>query len=120
MLKIIYTETGLHVEIVDQPIAAFVRDRLAIENSVGAQLAVESGWASLLVGHLPGVAALAAQPGIAVSRADDQSIEVSFSGIWLAGAAEAEEGVFVAELPGDLEERLAALWRTLCSCRIVP
>ncbi len=110
MLKIIYVESGSYIEYVAQSAAAFVEERLRFAASVGAQLTAEAGWASVLISlDLSGIAALASEPKVSLSRSDTESVEVSFAGTWLA-AIGAEEGLFVTELSVASEHHLMALW----------
>ncbi len=118
MLKLIYTDTGLHLEPLTQTLEAWVTARLLLSLRSGTPLYVESSTACfLLPATLPPLAALAAaaqadeSAAIAISRCDAECVEVSFPGTWLAESAESDTGLFVATLPDALEGCLYQAWQ---------
>ncbi|MDX2272604.1 MAG: hypothetical protein NW237_11760 [Cyanobacteriota bacterium] len=111
MLKLIYTETGIYLEIV----AESLQDWLAIRQSLSACLdqpfVIESSAASfLLPADLPGLETLAEQ--IDLDICDTDYLEVSLEGMWISSNAQGSEGVFVCDALDHLvEAQLLQLWQ---------
>ncbi len=132
MLKLTYTETGVHLELVAQSLEEWVFSRVILSLRVGLRLLVEPSTASfLLPADLPGLPLLQsaaqletteASPhgqaacGIAFGVCDAEYIEVSLRGTWLAADGESEEGAFVAAMSDRTEFFLFKLWQEAQTC----
>lgn len=114
MLKIIYVETGSHIEDCATSPEAYIAARTAFVTSVGQRLVVEPSRATFCVpadGAVYGVLAQLTDPTIGVCRSEENFVEVSLPGFWLAEDSKAEGGVFVAAFDTDTESDLLLLWR---------
>lgn len=122
MLKLTYTETGVHLELVAQSLEEWVFSRVILSLRVGLRLLVEPSTASfLLPADLPELPLLqsAAQletEAIALCVCDAEYIEVSLRGTWLAADEESAEGAFVAAMSDRTEFFLFKLWQEAQSC----
>lgn len=122
MLKLTYTETGVHLERVAQSLEEWVFSRVILSLRVGLRLLVEPSTASfLLPADLPGLPLLqsAAQletEAIALCVCDAEYIEVSLRGTWLAADEESAEGAFVAAMSDRTEFFLFKLWQEAQTC----
>lgn len=122
MLKLTYTETGVHLELVAQSLEEWVFSRVILSLRVGLRLLAEPSTASfLLPADLPGLPLLqsAAQletEAIALCVCDAEYIEVTLQGTWLAADEESAEGAFVAAMSDRTEFFLFKLWQEAQSC----
>lgn len=115
MLKLTYTEFGLHLERVATPLETFVCQRLVLAMRLGQPLQVEPSRAAFLLSiAAPGfyqLVQLARQEkGIAIAPVDDHFVEVSVQGSWMANSSEAHEGMFVTVLSDRAEFFVEKLW----------
>ncbi len=117
MLKLIYTETALHLELITDEITDWVEKRVIFAASIGEKIFVSAETASFLLPdslceaitinfflHHQGVKT------VAVNRCDFDQIEVSLVGYWLASCVDSAEGVFVTQLSDRVESYLWQLW----------
>ncbi|NJK99451.1 MAG: hypothetical protein HC910_02385 [Spirulinaceae cyanobacterium SM2_1_0] len=118
MLKLIYTERGLHMEHLVQVLEDWVTARVMLSLRAATPLYVEPSTACfLLPADLPQLAVLATankrQPSeaLAIARCDADYVEVSLNGTWLAESAESDTGLFIATLAYNLEFVLHKLWQ---------
>jgi hypothetical protein len=119
MLKLTYTETGLHMERVAAPLEVIVAQRVVLALRFGHTLHIERGKAAFL---LPADTAELAQLeqalrtepnlNLAVSPVDDQFVELSVEGSWIAETTEAHEGTFITALSDRIEFYVFKLWQT--------
>lgn len=118
MLKLTYSDADLLVERLDLTVEAVVTQRSVVALRVGQPLVVQPAYgAFVLPADLPGVAALevAGQGLIEIAPCDIDWLEITLRGIWLANNSASIEGILVAELGTDLEQRLVTLWnRSRC------
>jgi hypothetical protein len=105
MLKLTYTEAGLHMEQVTTPLETLMTQRVTLALRCGHSLYVESGRASFLLRQdTPGLAHLQAalwqerSHNVAIAPVDAQFVEVSLSGSWVAENAAAHAGIFLVAL----------------------
>ncbi len=118
MLKITYTEMGLHIEPLPKSIEEWLTVRTLLSLRAGQQLVIEPCTASLLLrADLPNgrrdleAAAIAETTGaIALSIGDVDHIEVTLRGTWVSSHPNQGEGVFVTTLGDRTELLLVALW----------
>ena len=102
MLKLTYTEMGLHLEWLADSLETVVEQRVILALRTGQPIYVEPSCASfLLPADLPELAALkvaiaqANTDSIAICPVDAEDVEVNLRGTWLAATTQAQEGVFV-------------------------
>ncbi|NJK62890.1 MAG: hypothetical protein HC921_09625 [Synechococcaceae cyanobacterium SM2_3_1] len=110
MLKLIYTDTGIHLEGVTQSLQIWLSERVAFAQSVGEPLWMEASYGSLLLP--PEV--IADSPlirGWEWTPVDEEVWEVNLPGIWLAADPESCSGLLVVSLGEDLEQELLDLWQ---------
>jgi len=91
MLKLTYTEAGLHLEKLDISLEEFVTNRMLLSLRSGSSIHIESSRA--------------------VDKVDDRYVEVCFSGTWIANDLCAEEGTLVTALGDRVEFYLHKLWK---------
>lgn len=118
MLKLTYTEAGLHLERVTQPLEAWVACRVILAVRLGQSLYLETGRAAFLlpadVPELPTLCTLIRQePGnaIALDEIGLDLVEVSLKGTWMAADTQAHEGTFIVMVSDRLEVLLSMLWQ---------
>jgi hypothetical protein len=117
MLKLIYTETDLHMEKLSASLEEWVSQRVLLALRVGTKISVEptgasfglstslAGWPELekLIGR-------EASEAVSLSVCDDELIEIGLEGYWLCQNPVNEEGVFVTHLPPIVEKTLLDMW----------
>lgn len=118
MLKITYTETGLHLEQVAQSVEEWVTLRVMVSLRTGHPLLLERCTASLL---LPTVLVeryqlvqLSQQEHAGVIEfcvGDAEFTEVNLRGTWISAEIGAVEGVFVTMVAHRAEFLLLKLWQ---------
>jgi hypothetical protein len=117
MLKLIYTETDVHIELLTANLEDWVEQRLLFSNSTGEITFLSSGTASFLLPtticeatainfylHHQGATSVTA------SYCDLDSIEIGLSGYWLSPDPDSDQGIFVTQLPERVESYLWQLW----------
>ena len=119
MLKLIYTETSLHLELLTCDPHDWVEQRLSFATSIGQTMFVTAEKASFL---LPALICEATAidfylyregvKDVTVSRCDIDLIEIGLTGYWLSSHLERVEGIFISQLPDRVE---AYLWQLWCS-----
>lgn len=117
MLKITYTEMGLHVELLPESIEEWLTIRTLLSVRAGQQLVLEPCTASLLLRadlpngrDLESMARTEPRGAIALSIGDADHIEVTLRGTWVSSHPNQAEGVFVATLRDRTESLLVTLW----------
>ncbi len=118
MLKLTYTEAGLCLERVTASLEAIVAQRVILALRTGQPLHIEPGKAAFLIpADAPGLAHLKAtlhqETGqyITVMPVDDEFVEVSVCGSWLAQSVNAHEGMFLAALSDRAEFFVYKIWQ---------
>jgi hypothetical protein len=117
MLKLIYTETELHMELLTANLEDWVDRRLLFSTSTGETIFLSSEKASFLLPtkiceatavnfylHRQGATTVTA------NCCDFDSIEIGLTGYWLSTAPDSDRGIFVAQLPNRVEFYLWELW----------
>lgn len=118
MLKLTYTETGLRLERLSVPLETWVAQRVAMTLCAGQRLFLEPSRASFLLpakdARLPRLAKLstADQSTISIFPVDEDCVEVSLQGRWIAESSDAHEGLFIATFSDALEAHLYRLWHS--------
>ena len=122
MLKLIYTETALHFELLTADLEDWVEQRLVFATSTGETMFVNSETANFLLPqatcdatavkfylHHQGVKA------VTVTRCDMDRVEIGLTGYWLSTDLHDAEGIFVTQLTDRVELYLWQLW---CSANV--
>ncbi len=117
MLKFIYTETALYLELLTSEPEEWVEQRLIFATSTGEKMFVSTEKATFLLPdliceptalnfqlHDEGVRT------VTVNRCDLDRIEIGLTGYWLSPHIDSHEGVFVTQLPDRVESHLWQLW----------
>jgi hypothetical protein len=119
MLKLIYTETDLHMEKLSTSVEEWISQRVLLALRVGNKISVEPTGASFglstsLAGwpELENLIGREASETVSLSVCDDELIEISLEGYWLCQNPLSEEGVFVTHLPSIVENTILAMWET--------
>ncbi|NJL81972.1 MAG: hypothetical protein HC890_01450 [Chloroflexaceae bacterium] len=124
MLKLIYTDTGFGLELVEQAVEEWLQARLLLSLRASTSFWLDPGRASFgITSNLPCLSAFqqaierenqAIAPEnrlIELSCLDDFSLEVSLRGVWIAQTSDRHEGVFVTRLSDRCEDLLWQLWQ---------
>ena len=115
MLKITYLEDGIYLEHLQESVEAWKAARVLVSLRAAASIYVELGIASLILpldtSYLNKLAHLEARELIEVTPCDEEYIEISLSGTWVAQNEACEEGIFVCELDYSSEHLLHQLWQ---------
>ncbi len=117
MLKLIYTETALHFELLTADLEDWVERRLVFATSTGETMFVNSEKASFILPE-PICEATAAKfylhhqgaKTVTVNRCDLDRVEIGLTGYWLSADLNDAEGIFVTQLPDRVELYLWQLW----------
>jgi hypothetical protein len=115
MLKLTYTEVGLHMERIVGTLEGTIAHRVILALRVGQTLYVEPGHASfLLPATAPGLLqlkqALGLESAIVIMPVDTEWVEVSVTGSWIAEHVAAHEGMFITALSDRAEFLVYKLW----------
>lgn len=117
MLKLSYTESGLHLERSSAPLENFVRQRALLALRLAQPFHMEPSTASFLLvlddsswDELEDVLAADGDRRTMAVPTDEDLIEVTVEGTWLADTEEAEDGTFVAALSDAAEHFIYRLW----------
>lgn len=112
MLKVTYTETGLHLEYCSEPLSQVLSDRVCTSARAQRSITVQPIAASIpLAAALLQALMWTQLQEVELTRCDPDWFEVTLSGLWLTEAPDAEEGIFMTELDIRLEQRLLSLWQ---------
>ncbi|MEO0737034.1 MAG: alr0857 family protein [Cyanobacteria bacterium J06649_12] len=118
MLKLNYTDYGLFLEQVTTPLDAVATQRVMLAVTVGETLHLEPGRAAFLISvEIPGITRLTSMlettvtDAIALTTVDDEFVEVSLKGTWIASSAHAESGTFITALEPESERLIYQLWQ---------
>jgi len=116
MLKLTYTESGLNIEWLTGSIDELITNRVILAMRTGQSIHVEAGRAAVLLPMAADLAVLKlaiaydAPTNISLLPADRDYAEISFAGTWITKTANAEEGIFVADLSDRIAKYLHNLW----------
>ncbi len=115
MLKIVYTEKGLHIERLSESLETWLANRVLISLRSNVGICAEPSSASLIIPRdLPYFQDLSLSEEIQDFRidvCDSYSAEISLEGSWIATPENREEGIFVCCLTKKTEFFLHQLWR---------
>lgn len=118
MLKLNYTDYGLFLEQLTASLDAVATQRVMLAVHVGEPLHLQPIQASFLLPiKLPGIRQLKgllrknAADTIALTSVDDEFVEVSLKGTWIANSSNAEFGTFITALAPESEMLIYELWQ---------
>lgn len=119
MLKLNYNDYGLFLEQVTASLDAIATQRVMLAVQAGETLHLEPGRAAFLVSakatgisQLENVLQRDATKIVTVTDVDDEFVEVSLKGTWIANSANAEVGTFITALTPISETLVYHLWQT--------
>jgi hypothetical protein len=117
MLKLIYTETDLRLELLTADLEDWVEQRLSFSNSTGETIFLSSEKASFLLPtkicdatavnfylHRQGAKTVTA------NCCDFDRVEIGLTGYWLSTDPDSDRGIFVTQLLNRVELYLWQLW----------
>jgi hypothetical protein len=121
MLKFIYTETALHLELLSIDLAEWIDRRQRFAASTGEFIAVSAQRATMLLpaslGKVTEVKRYFQHEGVrnvSIGHCDLDHMELVFTGSWLSTVNSSElelvEGIFVTQLSDRVEAYLWELW----------
>jgi hypothetical protein len=117
MLKFIYTETALYLELINSDLEDWVERRLMFATSTGETIFVSEEKATFLLPDLICEATALSfylyEQGVntvTVNRCDLDRVEIGLTGYWLSAHLDSAEGIFVTQLPDRVESYLWQLW----------
>lgn len=118
MLKLNYTEDGLHIEQITDSLQQVIAQRVVLALRLGQPLFLEPGCASfLLPANLPELSQLEialqqeGNSAVTIVPVDDEFVEVGLSGIWVAQNREAHAGIFLSAIEDCVEFYIYKLWQ---------
>jgi len=119
MLKLTYTETGLHMERITAPLEVSIAQRVVLAMRLGQHLHIEPGHASFLLPaaapslkQLQQILRVEQTQVVTVTPVDQEFVEATVYGSWIAETTHAEEGVFVTAVSDMAEFLLLRLWES--------
>lgn len=115
MLKITYLEDGIYWEHVKESVESWKAARILVSLRAAVRIHLESSTACFLlpanISCLRGLAELESQKILEINPCDEEYIEVSLLGTWVASSKDSEEGIFVCDLSYSSEYFLHKLWQ---------
>lgn len=117
MLKLNYTEVGLYMERTMTAPELLIAQRVILAMRLGQSLYVEPGHASFLLPADPQLQELemALQQEyhsvVTLTAVDEEFVEISLSGSWVAEDKQAHEGMFLAAMGDRVEFFIYKLWQ---------
>ncbi|MEM9149078.1 MAG: alr0857 family protein [Cyanobacteria bacterium P01_F01_bin.3] len=118
MLKLNYNDYGLFLERVTASLDAIATQRVMLAVYAGETLHLEPGRAAFLVSaeatgvdQLENVLQADTTQTMALTYVDDEFVEVSLKGTWIANSANAEAGTFITALTPVVEVLIYQLWQ---------
>ena len=114
MIKITYLENEIRLEHLTKSTEVWKADRILVNLRAGISIYAESGIGSLIFPVTTSVESLIelAQTEIVhINPCDEEYVEVSLLGTWIAQSEDSEEGIFVCNLSHDKERLLYQLWQ---------
>jgi hypothetical protein len=117
MLKLIYTETDLHMELLTANLEDWVEQRLLFSNSTGETIFLSSETVSFLlpttICETTAINFYLYHQGtttVTANYCDLDSIEIGLTGYWLSTDPNSAQGIFVTKLLDRVEFYLWQLW----------
>ena len=99
MLKITYLEEEIYLEYLQESVEAWKAARILVSLRAATSIYIEDSTACLMLpassSSLTGLEELAAEEILEITFCDEEYLEVSFPGTWVAQSEDSQEGVFV-------------------------
>ena len=115
MLKITYLENGVYLEHLQESVETWKASRVLVSLRAAVSIYTESSTACFVLlaytPYLKDLVELEEKQLIEIVPCDEEHLEVSLSGTWIAQSEDSEEGVFVCELDRHSEHFLYQLWQ---------
>lgn len=120
MLKLAYSDIGIHIEHLSGELSRVIAQRKLLAHLTGQTLHLEPSYAAVIIpDSVPEVQQL--ETAIATANDDNVSlcaslsggIEVILQGCWMACSSKTAEGAFFAVLEPAIEDHLTRLWSLL-------
>ncbi|MGL6345252.1 MAG: alr0857 family protein [Waterburya sp.] len=115
MLKITYLKEGIYLESLDESLETWKANRILVSLQAGMSIYVELGTACLILPskmlYMKDLAILEAQELLEITPCDEEYMEISLSGTWIAKDEHSEEGIFVCAFDGSSEQLLYKSWQ---------
>jgi len=123
MLKLNYTDLGLHMEQVAAPVELVVAQYVLIAMRLGQSMHVEQSRASFLIPtespvlqrlqdvFRQGGDCYMAAGDVAIAPVDQTFVEITMTGTWLSESLYSDVGVFLASFSPKTEYLLHQLWQ---------
>jgi hypothetical protein len=118
MLKFIYTEAGLHLELLDADLDDWIESRLKFGKGY-EHLSVRAERAFFLLPDrlceifmLDFYLRCDRVNTVTIESCDENYVEIGLSGYWLSAGADIAEGIFITQLPDRIEAYLYQLYLT--------
>lgn len=119
MLKLSYTDDGLFLEQTMASLDAVTNQRVMLTIRIGETLHLAPSWATVLLSaemsgditRLKPMLETDLEDTIDLTPADEDFVEVSLKGIWIAKDASTESGTFVTTLTPESERLIYQLWQ---------
>jgi hypothetical protein len=118
MLKLTYSEFGLHLEQIGESLEQLVVQRSILAVRIGESLCIQPGNASFLVSTAAMTANLDLDRitnlhhPISFCCVDEDFYEVNIAGVWITKNSQAAEGLFAARLGDRAESVVQHLWQS--------
>ena len=119
MLKLIYTETSLHLELLTSDLEQWIEQRSIFSTSIGEPIFASAENATFLLPLLicePTAISLYLHhqgvQSVTVNHCDLDRVEIGLTGYWLSTDLNSAEGIFVTQLPDRVESYLSQLWHS--------
>jgi hypothetical protein len=118
MLKLTYSDFGLHLEQIGESLEQLVAQRSILAVRIGESVYIQPGNASFLVPEDAITASLdldrSISPHFPISLCcvDEDFYEVNISGVWISKNGYGSEGIFAARLGAQAESFIQRLWKS--------
>jgi hypothetical protein len=119
VLKLNYSEDGLYIEQIKGSPEQLIAQRVVLSVRSGVPIYIEPGHASFLLPvGLPELTSLnvpvrrGRKVKMSIARVDDEFVEVSLRGTWVASSKDAHEGMFLVVMSDRTESLIYQLWQT--------
>ena len=115
MIKIAYLENEIYLEHLTKSTEVWKSDRILLNLRAGISIYTESGVGNLIFPVTPScledLAKLVETEIVYINPCDEEYVEVSLLGTWIAESQDSEEGIFACDLSRDNERLLYQLWQ---------
>ncbi len=122
MLKLTYTENNFSLEQLNQPLTAWVANRVTLAMRAAINIHIQPSHASFSVPvdsrYMNDLENLAAANILELCHCDAGLVEITLKGTWLTSDMETDTGIFVTELEPFLESFFQQLQSAEKCCQV--